>query len=131
MRGNKMRAYTANMLFAIGCAASMAGCASRSENVSAAYVSPNAYQSYSCEQIRAEASRVSSRAAAATGTQNSKATSDAVTTGVAVVLFWPAAFFIKGDGAGAAELSRLKGEMEALEQASVQKKCNIVFRREA
>ncbi len=126
-----MQGLTTRMFVLLGCAATMAGCASRSENVNAAYVSPNAYQSYSCDQIRAEAARVSSRAAAATGTQNSKATSDAVTTGVAVVLFWPAAFFIKGDGAGAAELSRLKGEMEALEQASVQKKCNIVFRREA
>jgi hypothetical protein len=40
-------------------------------------------------------------------------------TGAAIVLFWPAAFFVKGDGQNAAELARLKGEFEAIEQASI------------
>jgi hypothetical protein len=61
--------------------------------------------------------------------QDEKATGDAVATGVALVLFWPAAFFIKGDGATAAELGRLKGEFEALEKVSIQKGCGIRFQR--
>lgn len=113
----------------LGCAAMLIGCASRSENVAAAYVSPVTYQSYSCPEIRAEAARVSSRAATLAGAQDAKASNDAVATGVAVVLFWPAAFLIKGDGASAAELARLKGEMEAIERASVEKRCGVEFRR--
>ena len=115
--------------FAIALALTAAGCASRSDNIAAAYVSPNTYASYSCPALREEATRVSSRAIQASGAQDSKATNDAVATGVAVVLFWPAAFLIKGEGASAAEVARLKGEMEAIEQASIQKRCGIEFRR--
>jgi hypothetical protein len=107
----------------------LAGCASRADDVRASYVSPIQYESYSCGQLREEAARVSARAAEATGTQNSKATGDAVATGVAVVLFWPAAFFIKGDGASAAELADLKGRMDAIEEENIRKKCGIEFRK--
>jgi hypothetical protein len=109
----------------------VAGCAQKAETVAATYVSPLAYQSYSCKQIVQEASRVSSKVGEISGVQNKKASDDAVATGVAIVLFWPAAFFIKGDKQTAAELGRLKGELEALEQTSIQKKCGIVFERPA
>ena len=117
-------------LAAIGILAlGLAGCATRSENISAAYVSPNLYAGYSCLQLRDEAQRVSGRAAQVSDVQDSKATGDAVATGVALVVFWPAAFFLKGDGATAGELAHLKGQMEAIEQNSIQKKCRIDFRR--
>lgn len=109
----------------------VAGCASKSEDIAAAYVSPIQYQNYSCAQISEEAARISARAAQVSGTQDSKASNDAVATGVGVVLFWPALFLIKGDSTTAAELSRLKGEMEAIEQVSIQKKCAISFRKQA
>src|SRR6476646_9219579 len=102
-------------IFIIAVSLILGGCASRSENISAAYVSPISYQSWSCTQITEEAARVSSRAAQMAGVQDSKATGDAVATSVGVVLFWPALFFIKGDSTTAAELARLKGEMEAIE----------------
>jgi hypothetical protein len=63
--------------------------------------------------------------------QDERASGDAVATGVAIVLFWPAAFFIKGDGANAAELGRLKGVFEALERASNEKGCGLRFERPA
>ena len=107
----------------------VAGCASGSGDIAPAYVSPLQYTSYSCPQLREEATRISSRAAQAIGAQDQKASNDAAATGVALVLFWPALFFIKGDGASAAEVSRLKGEMEAIESASVRKRCGIEFRR--
>jgi hypothetical protein len=49
----------------------------------------------------------------------------------AVVIFWPAAFLIKGNGTNAQEVPQLKGEMDAIEQANIQKKCNIQFNRTA
>jgi hypothetical protein len=110
-------------------AGSVAGCASRSDDVAAAYVSPMAYQGYGCRELSVEAQRVSSAAAAAAGMQDSQRTKDAVATGAALVVFWPAAFFIGGDNAKTAELARLKGQMQAIEDASVQKKCGINFRR--
>ena len=60
--------------------------------------------------------------------QDTKRTNDQIATGVAVVVFWPAAFFVGGDGQAAAELGRLKGEYEALEKISIEKKCNMQFR---
>ena len=108
----------------------LCGCAKSADQVSAAYVSPIHYQSYTCLQLGQEAERMSARAVALTGAQNRQAASDAVATTVAVVIFWPAAFMVGGDNAQTAELARLKGEMEAIEQVAIQKKCGIVFRTE-
>jgi hypothetical protein len=44
-------------------------------------------------------------------------------------VFWPAAFLVGGDGQVAAQLSQLKGQLNAVEQASIQKKCGIQFRQ--
>ncbi|MCG7391294.1 hypothetical protein MHY87_00020 [Microvirga sp. ACRRW] len=106
-----------------------AGCASRSESVTASYVSSAAYSSYSCRDLSLEAQRVSSAAAAAAGAQDSQHTRDVVATTAALVIFWPAAFFVGGDNAKTAELANLRGQMQAIEEASVRKKCGISFRR--
>jgi hypothetical protein len=53
-------------------------------------------------------------------------TKDTLATTAAVVIFWPAAFFVGGDKQTAAELAQ-KGQMVAIEQASIAKKCNIQF----
>ena len=100
----------------------ISGCASSSDDVRAAYVSPLQYQHLSCQQVSAEADRVSRRAAELSGVQDSKRTSDVVATTAAVILFWPAAFLVKGDGQTAAELARLKGEFDALERISIEKR---------
>ena len=109
-------------------AIAVSGCASSSSDVRASYVSPLQYQSYTCQQISAEAARVSSRAAEVAGVQDTKRTNDQVATGVAIVVFWPAAFLVGGDGQAAAELARLKGEYEALEKISIEKNCNMQFK---
>ncbi|MEM5467614.1 hypothetical protein [Celeribacter marinus] len=107
----------------------LSGCADKAQNVQATYASPVQYERYSCRQIAEEAGRVSSRAAQAAGTQDKNAKNDAVATGVALVLFWPAAFFVGGNKENKAELARLKGELEALEQTSIKKNCGIVFQK--
>lgn len=107
----------------------VSACAKKSDEVGTQYISPLQYQSYSCRQIGEEAQRVNDQVARLTGVQDKKAENDAVATGVALVLFWPAAFFVKGNGENASELSRLKGELEALEKASIRKNCHIEFRR--
>lgn len=106
------------------------GCASSSDKITATYVSPLQYEGWSCRQLAEEAQRVSRRASEAAGAQDSQANRDTVATAVAVVIFWPAAFMVGGDRNTAAELGRLKGEMEAIEQISIRKKCGIQFQRQ-
>ncbi len=108
-------------------AAALSSCASKPSDIEAAYVSPALYESLSCDRLREEATAVSARAIAASGAQQKKADNDAVAVGVGVVIFWPALFFAKGDGATAAEVSRLKGEMKAIESASLKNNCGIRF----
>ncbi|PCI04501.1 MAG: hypothetical protein COB78_09370 [Hyphomicrobiales bacterium] len=111
----------------VGTSIFISGCATKPENIKASYVSPLAYESYECDQLSAEAERVSSHAADVTGVQRKKAKGDAVATGVALILFWPAVFFIKGNNATESEVARLKGEMEAIERVAIQKRCSIRF----
>ena len=110
-------------------ALAVTGCASQSADIAPSYISPMNYQNYTCEQLIEEGQSVSSRAAIASGQQDKKRSGDAVKTGVGIVLFWPALFFISGDGPQAAEVARLKGEMDAIETASIRKQCRIQFRR--
>lgn len=108
-------------------AAALSSCASKPSDIEAAYVSPALYEGLTCDRLREEATAVSARAIAASGAQQKKADNDAVAVGVGVVIFWPALFFAKGDGATAAEVSRLKGEMKAIESASLKNNCGIRF----
>jgi hypothetical protein len=59
--------------------------------------------------------------------RDSQRTKDTLVTTAAVVVFWPAAFFVGGDKQTAAELAQMKGQMIAIEQASTVKKCGIQF----
>ena len=105
----------------------LAGCATRADDIAPAYVSTVGYQGLTCNQLAVEASDISARAAAAVGAQNSKATGDAVAMAAGIIVFWPALFLLKGDGAQAAEVSRMKGEMQAIETTSRRKGCGIKF----
>jgi hypothetical protein len=122
--GNVMRVRLCALLGLL-----LAGCATSSSDITAAYVSPVLYQNYTCQQLAMEAQGVSTRAAQVSGAQDSKRTKDQIATGVAVVLFWPAAFLVGGDGPTAAEVGQLKGQMVAIEQANIQKRCGIQFDR--
>jgi hypothetical protein len=105
--------------------AALAGCASSSSDIQPAYVSPVAYQSYTCQQLAQEAQAIGHRAATLSGQQDKQRTNDGLATAAAVVVFWPAAFFVGGDKQTAAELANMKGQMVAIEQAAIAKKCAI------
>jgi hypothetical protein len=108
-------------------AVALAGCASSAADITPSYVSPVQYSSYNCQQLGLEAQSVSTRAATLSGAQDSQRTKDTLVTTAAVVVFWPAAFFVGGDKQTASELAQMKGQMVAIEQASIAKKCNIQF----
>lgn len=103
------------------------GCATKAEDIAPSYVSSYTYETMPCQRLAIEAQTVSARAAQATGAQNKRQGQDAAKTAVAVVLFWPAAFFVSGDGAEAAEVAKLKGEMQAIQDVSRRKGCKIEF----
>lgn len=100
----------------------LSACATAPENVAASYVSPQRFDGMSCRQLNAEAQRINSALASATGRQQQAASNDAAMTAVSLILFWPAAFFIQGDD-NAGELSRLKGEAEALTATAQARGC--------
>ncbi len=106
----------------------IAGCASQPDEISTVYVSELQYQKYDCEQLMEESSRVSRRASDLHGQLKKTADDDAVQMGVGLILLWPTLFFLEGgDGVQAQEYARLKGEKEAIEKISIQKKCGINF----
>jgi hypothetical protein len=109
--------------------AALGGCASSSQDIMPAYVSPVQFQGYTCQQLALEAQSISTRAATLSGVQDSQRTKDGWTTAAAVVIFWPAAFFVGGDKQAAAELAQMKGQMVAVEQASIAKNCSIKFEK--
>ena len=113
---------------AAGMAAAATPDASYSERIAATYVTPVTCENLTCRQIGEERSRVSKRAAEVAGVRHSQATKDGVNAGVAIVVYWPAAFFVGGDRQSAEELGR-KGEADALEQVSIKKNCGILFRQ--
>jgi hypothetical protein len=105
----------------------VSGCAKDASDIRAAYISPILYQDYTCSQLGQEATRISAKAAETAGIQNQHATNDKVAMGVGLVVFWPALFMMKGNDENAVELASLKGQMDAIEQASIKKKCGITF----
>lgn len=102
-------------------ALTLSACATTPEKITAAPVSPLAYNSLSCAQIGREAARVNNELGIASSEQTKAANNDAAMTAVGLILFWPAVFFIKGGDD--ASVARLKGEANALRQAAVQKGC--------
>ncbi len=113
----------------IAAAGLLSGCATRPADVAPTYVSDSGYEKMSCKRLREEAQYVSERALAAANMQEKDASRDAAMTTVGVVLFWPALFFNKGDGANTYELARLKGEIEAIDHVNKQKGCGITLQR--
>jgi hypothetical protein len=63
--------------------AALGGRASSAADITPAYVSPVACQSYTCQQLALEAQSISTRAAALSGTQDSQRTKDGVATAAA------------------------------------------------
>ena len=103
----------------------MGGCATKGENVSAAYVPASIYSTYSCQQIAHELMTVGVKAAELSGQMDDAAGKDTALVAVGLVLFWPALFFVGGDKGKEAQLAQLKGQRDTLMTASSAKGCNL------
>jgi hypothetical protein len=91
------------------------------------YVSPFAYSKYDCLQLVREARALSVRAAALGGLQPSPYKGDA--NDKSLVIRWPGVFSLLGNSSVAGELALMRGQMLAIEEASVRSQCSIQFER--
>lgn len=124
-----MRRFTPYFATPLSAAVLLAGCASNPDKLGAVDVSPIQYQNYDCGQIASESDRISRRVNVLYDQLKKEANADAWQTGIGIVLFWPALFFLEGgDGPQATEYRQLKGEYEALQRVSTQKRCGLEFR---
>ena len=114
-----------NFLTILICSAIFSSCSNSSKEIVAQYVSPQQYAGYDCVQLNAELMRVAGKVRSLTGKLDKNSENDATATGVALILFWPAVFFLGGTKEEEAQYARLKGEYDALEQASILKKCSM------
>jgi hypothetical protein len=120
----RSRRFGAGVLSAFVFASSaLSGCATSSQDVAATYVSPTMYGNLSCDQLNQEAQRIQARVVQLGGRLDEAAQNDKVLTGVGLILFWPALFALGGTKQTEAEYARLRGEYDAVQQASVQKNC--------
>jgi len=103
----------------------LGACSTASKDITAAYVSPMQYQSYDCQQLNAESQRIQSRYQELGGRLDQAASNDKTLVGVGMILFWPALFALGGTKQQEAEYSRLKGEYDAVQQTSVQRRCGM------
>lgn len=101
----------------------VSGCATAGKDVAATYVSPMQFSNYDCDQLRQELARLNGRVGQLTGRLDEAASNDKAILVGGGLLFWPALFALGGTKQQEAELSRIKGEYEALQTASTTKKC--------
>ena len=105
--------------------ASVLGCASRPESIPASFVSHEKFIDLDCPTLATKMTESKAELARVSELQDEKATGDAV--GVFLVLI-P---FSKLTGDYAAEVARLKGQIEAIDTAQVKNKCKQVGANES
>jgi hypothetical protein len=114
--------YVVSLVVSFG----LVACASHPDKLAAASVSPLKYQDYDYEQLGAESDRIGQKVTVLYEQLKGEANADAWQMGVGLVLLWPVLFALEGgDGPEAVEYRQLKGEYDALQQASIQKKCGL------
>lgn len=101
----------------------LSGCANHPDSIGARYVSPVAYQAYNCDQLGEERRRLSGEVDRIAGLQRENANGDAVMLTVGLVLFWPALIGMAATKDRKEELSRMKGEYEAVDAQARMKQC--------
>jgi hypothetical protein len=120
---NKMLRRTKTAAFAA--LAVVSACAPAPDQVEASYVSPSIYEGRSCRALMTERNAIVSRVNALTQSQQEASTNDAVATGVALFLFWPAAFVISATKDNATSLAAAKGNYDAITTQMRAQNCEL------
>lgn len=120
---NTPRRTAAVLAFAMTTVAVLGGCSTASKDITSTYVSPTQYRSFDCDQLNQEAQRIQVRVVELGGRLDQAAQNDKALVGVGMILFWPALFALGGTKQQEAEYARLRGEYDAVQQSSIEKKC--------
>ena len=96
----------------------VAACAKSPDSISPAYISSQQYMSWTCENLALESMRIGQALGNASAQQENARTNDIV----GVLLIGIPVSSLSGDNI-APEIARLKGESEAVRQATLAKKC--------
>lgn len=115
----------------LAAAAVLAGCATRSADVTPKPTDPAAYAGWRCERVMEEIDRVQSRAADVAYAVDARVGNNLIALGVGVAVFWPALLAMRPDGEEAAELATLKGRYEALRTVAERQDCANAAPRQA
>jgi hypothetical protein len=102
----------------------LSACASYPSSVQPAYVSPASYSGARCEQLSQERRRLDSELPRVTDQQRTAANVDTATMTVGMLVFWPALFGLAFDTDHSAELSQLKGQARAIDEALATGTCS-------
>ena len=103
----------------------LAACSSakQSSQINKAYVSTAKYNSFTCDQLIQESELIRAREPAIAAKVDQHYKSQKNTEAVAWLLFWPAAFWLDDGSKEAEKLSQVRGELDAVRQAMLSKKC--------
>lgn len=102
----------------------LGACAKGPDSIDARYVSPNTYQNWSCEQLVDEKMRLTREVDRVSGLQRENANADVAMMTVGLIIFWPALIGLAATKDRKEELSRLKGEYEAVDLQVKGKQCS-------
>lgn len=100
-------------------------CAQQPNQIEASYVSPEIYSGLNCNGLMKESNEIVTRVNALNSEQKKAATTDAVLTGVALVVFWPAAIGLAATKDNAGAVSAAKGNYDAITAKMREKGCQI------
>jgi hypothetical protein len=112
-----------NSVALVACAAHVAGCASSPDSIEGRYVSPTTYQNWTCDQLADERVRLTKEVDRVSGLQRENANADVAMMTVGIIIFWPMLFGLAATKDRKDELSRLKGEYDAVDLSSKAKQC--------
>ena len=103
----------------------LSACAQHSNQIESTYVSPNVYSGRSCAQLMSERNDIVRRVNTLNKEQDKSATNDAVLTGVALIIFWPAAIGLAATKDNATAVSAAKGNYDAITEQMRIKGCTL------
>lgn len=105
------------------CAALLAGCATRSDQVAPSAADPASYAGWTCSRLHDELDTVQQRAADVAYAVDSRVGNNMIALGLGVTVFWPALLAMRPDGLEATQLAELKGRYEALRTVLARQAC--------
>ncbi|WP_163932305.1 hypothetical protein [Paraferrimonas sp. SM1919] len=115
------------LILAAGAAATLllSGCATHPDRIKTGFTQSSKFKALSCPDLVTQSDEIANRSAVLYQNLKSTANTDSAQFAIGLLLFWPAWLFLEGgDGAEAAEYSRLQGDYKAMQEAAKSKQCD-------